>query len=421
MDYSNYNNPSYTNQQPVSTPSSDRIIKFPNTNPENTTVRTVEANRSLPESSETRLFGSYKNTKDQVLQPISTPDAPLLMPVDLGGETAPDNQNPENAVYDISSSPTGLTNSTTTSVPTPDFINRSRFISRSGTSTSYDTNNQQSTNNSNTIPFPRRQTVNPVRSMTSNDTTTSSTRTRLAENSTTGFDHRNNATTLNNNNIATNYSNRNVASDYNNINNTTNYNNRVNSNTYDRMNSSSSEPTNEYSMNDYMNSPYYQYDNSSEYARDQDYLKQLYPSVCQRIQREIEAECDRLDYNGSSIYDEYPDRATMELIIDRIYDRLKDMDDTRQHPELSMTEQGPALEEDDSFDTIPSPLTQNSKLQATGFGDGYYPGGYGYGGNFGGGYCSTCRNNWFRNAVNVMFYNELFSRRRNHYNRRFWF
>ena len=37
-------------------------------------------------------------------------------------------------------------------------------------------------------------------------------------------------------------------------------------------------------------------------------MKSYYPRTVQRIQEKIEEECDLLDYEGSRLYDEYPDR-----------------------------------------------------------------------------------------------------------------
>lgn len=37
-------------------------------------------------------------------------------------------------------------------------------------------------------------------------------------------------------------------------------------------------------------------------------MKSYYPITVQQIQESVERECDLLDYEGSSLYDEYPDR-----------------------------------------------------------------------------------------------------------------
>ena len=37
-------------------------------------------------------------------------------------------------------------------------------------------------------------------------------------------------------------------------------------------------------------------------------MKSYYPETARKIQQKVEAECDLLDYEGSRLYDEYPDR-----------------------------------------------------------------------------------------------------------------
>ena len=48
--------------------------------------------------------------------------------------------------------------------------------------------------------------------------------------------------------------------------------------------------------------------------RDLEYLQQLYPLEVRRYQRRVAQLLDRLDYEGSMIYDEYPDRFTLERL-----------------------------------------------------------------------------------------------------------
>ena len=45
-----------------------------------------------------------------------------------------------------------------------------------------------------------------------------------------------------------------------------------------------------------------------------EYLKGMYPLSVKRCQCLVEEACDRLDYSGSPMYDEYPDR----MLIDRL-------------------------------------------------------------------------------------------------------
>lgn len=44
-----------------------------------------------------------------------------------------------------------------------------------------------------------------------------------------------------------------------------------------------------------------------EFAR----MKTYYPETARRIQEKVEAKCDLMDYEGSRLYDEYPDRLML--------------------------------------------------------------------------------------------------------------
>ena len=61
-----------------------------------------------------------------------------------------------------------------------------------------------------------------------------------------------------------------------------------------------------------------------EYEKDMDRMKELYPREVKRILEYVEDECDRMEYEGSLMFDEYPDRMMMERITDRIYQNVKE-------------------------------------------------------------------------------------------------
>lgn len=62
------------------------------------------------------------------------------------------------------------------------------------------------------------------------------------------------------------------------------------------------------------------------YADEMDrvYLKNLYPDTTRRIQRIIEDECDKMEYNGSLMFDEYPDKLMLRRKCLNICDRVRD-------------------------------------------------------------------------------------------------
>lgn len=66
------------------------------------------------------------------------------------------------------------------------------------------------------------------------------------------------------------------------------------------------------------------YDDDRNARRDYDYMKSIYPDAAKRLMPFVEEECDRLMYNGSMIYDEYPDQLQLRLMCKRICERAKE-------------------------------------------------------------------------------------------------
>ena len=61
-----------------------------------------------------------------------------------------------------------------------------------------------------------------------------------------------------------------------------------------------------------------QIENALAYQKDVEYMKQLFPNALQIIQSAVEEECDKLEYSGSVMFDEYPDKAHLRMIVDNI-------------------------------------------------------------------------------------------------------
>ena len=55
-----------------------------------------------------------------------------------------------------------------------------------------------------------------------------------------------------------------------------------------------------------------------EYEKDMERMKELYPQEVQQLQKMVERRCDELEYEGSRIYDENPDRYMLEQEVDRL-------------------------------------------------------------------------------------------------------
>lgn len=69
----------------------------------------------------------------------------------------------------------------------------------------------------------------------------------------------------------------------------------------------------------YMQYPMYDiFDDYNNQMKDYEYLRQFYPKDIGKVQDLVEEECDKLEYDGSVMYDEYPDRIGMLSICSNI-------------------------------------------------------------------------------------------------------
>ena len=74
------------------------------------------------------------------------------------------------------------------------------------------------------------------------------------------------------------------------------------------------------------------------------YFKSLYPAACKQMQLCVEAVCDELEYEGSPIYDEYPDQLQLRMMCSRIYNQVMQTSDRKEETELQMQYYGRARE-----------------------------------------------------------------------------
>ncbi len=58
--------------------------------------------------------------------------------------------------------------------------------------------------------------------------------------------------------------------------------------------------------------------------RDYNYMKSVYPDTAKRLLPFIEEECDRMEYDGSMMFDEYPDQLRLRLMCGRIYRKAEE-------------------------------------------------------------------------------------------------
>ncbi|MBQ6888761.1 MAG: hypothetical protein IJN54_14770 [Lachnospiraceae bacterium] len=65
------------------------------------------------------------------------------------------------------------------------------------------------------------------------------------------------------------------------------------------------------------------YQEEDKVQRDLEYLQQMYPTEAKRYQQKIASMLDKIDYDGSMIYDEYPDRMRLYSLAQDIVNQIK--------------------------------------------------------------------------------------------------
>lgn len=68
------------------------------------------------------------------------------------------------------------------------------------------------------------------------------------------------------------------------------------------------------------------YQEEDTVTRDLEYLQQMYPSEAKRYQKVIADVLNQMDYEGSCIYDEYPDKWQLYRLTQIIMDKIKRME-----------------------------------------------------------------------------------------------
>lgn len=191
-----------------------------------------------------------------------------------------------------------------------------------------------------------------------------------------------------------------------------------------------------------------------EYARDLEKLKGMYPKEVRSIQEMVEDECDKMEYEGSLMFDEYPDRVMVNRIVKRIYDASAGQQDIQKYEveqcdmgqyereqyeegayeEMQMNLDGAENgisqmpEEDSSPEELSMeemsmeelPLEGNLMAQRGPGGPGWGPGGPGGPGWGPGRPPQPPRNNGLQNLIEVLLFNEMYQRRCRHKRCRRW-
>ena len=64
------------------------------------------------------------------------------------------------------------------------------------------------------------------------------------------------------------------------------------------------------------------------WREDMERMKELYPRRMKELLAYVEEECDKMEYEGSMMYDEYPDRVLLYKVSADIYDKAVPLEQT---------------------------------------------------------------------------------------------
>jgi len=122
-----------------------------------------------------------------------------------------------------------------------------------------------------------------------------------------------------------------------------------------------------YAQSNNMNStPLGQVTNNVAYEKDVEYMKQSFSSITSKIQSIIDDECDKLEYEGSFMFDEFPDKNSIQLVVSNILQRL-DYDESvkKESAENSNSQETvhiSSLCDDDALSDCVNEFTDNNEV-----------------------------------------------------------
>lgn len=141
----------------------------------------------------------------------------------------------------------------------------------------------------------------------------------------------------------------------------------------------------------------YPLDNTDEerMEKDKEYMKSLFPAQAKTIQALVEEECDKLEYEGSIMFDEYPDKLGLRKIGMDIYQKLN----VEEEPVVVQEEVEEIEETDDIYMMnygyhYRPPMSKPHNRPCKG------PG--------------PCRNNAVMDMIDIILFDEMFNRRCRH-------
>ena len=101
--------------------------------------------------------------------------------------------------------------------------------------------------------------------------------------------------------------------------------------------------------------------------KDWNYIKGIYPQTAKVIQEKVEDECDKLEYDGSMMFDEYPDKLMMRTICDRIYKEMQgEKEDSMPYAEDEEEENGAEVYPANGNSSVEADTVQGSQWFSSG-------------------------------------------------------
>lgn len=162
----------------------------------------------------------------------------------------------------------------------------------------------------------------------------------------------------------------------------------------------------EYRDNLFQKTPFYMtypmqnlYLTEMEYEKDMERMKELYPREVLQLQQMVEQRCDEMEYEGSRMYDENPDRYMLEREAQRLLEEF-----LRQNPQYGgMTPPPPPMpmpRPEGPMNPMrpmpPRPMPREEEdLSMQQFGRGR-------------------DNTWLRSLIGILFHDEIYRRRCRH-------
>ncbi len=107
------------------------------------------------------------------------------------------------------------------------------------------------------------------------------------------------------------------------------------------------------------NSTYELMENYEDEVGDILYLKELYPASFLRLQSIIDEECDKLEYDGSVMFDEFPDKERLRILENSIFEVAK----TKLIEETAVNQTERSLPGDDWLKDIMCALLINEMMR----------------------------------------------------------